>query len=307
MENLTNPFVSVIVPVFNDVERLKICLEALENQTYPQNLYEIIVVDNASDKVQNIEEIVNRYDRAIYTYESTPGSYAARNQGISLAKGEVLAFTDADCIPAPNWLEKGIDDLLKVPNCGLVAGKVEVFCKNPDRPTPIELYEQITAFPQEKLLKQHKGGATANIFTFKEVFNCVGLFDTNLKSHGDLEWGQRVCAKGYAQVYAENVCVAHPARASFAQLYKRTTRLIAGNYALQCQVAADNWQKQPIFWVNLAKNLIPPVNFILAAFQDSRLPGLKHKIQVSLVMFFVRYVSAWELCKLQLGSVAGRE
>ncbi|HAX77406.1 MAG TPA: glycosyl transferase family 2, partial [Cyanobacteria bacterium UBA11372] len=219
---MTSLFVSAIVPVYNDAERLKICLAALENQTYPKYLYEVIVVDNGSDQAQDIKGVVAKFKCAIATYESIPGSYAARNQGISLAKGEVIAFTDSDCIPAPDWIENGVKNLLQVPNCGLVAGKIEIFCKNPEKPTPIELYESITAFPQQQLLETKKGAATGNLFTFKNVIDRVGVFNANLKSNGDLEWGYRVYSAGYQQVYADDTCVAHPARSSFKELYKRT-------------------------------------------------------------------------------------
>jgi glycosyltransferase involved in cell wall biosynthesis len=307
MENLTNPFVSVIVPVFNDADRLKICLEALENQTYPQNLYEVIVVDNVSDKSQNIEEIVTQYDRAIYAYESIPGSYAARNKGISLAQGEILAFTDADCIPASNWLEKGVSYLLKVPNCGLVAGKIELFFQDPNRPTAIELYESLTAFPQEKLLERERGGATANIFTFKEVFERVGLFNPNLKSNGDLEWGKRVFAGGYWQVYTDDSCVKHPARSSWLQLYKRTIRLAGGLYDRRRQEQNSALQYNLIFLKDLCFNFMPPLRFVGNTFVNSKIKNLHQKITVSLVMFFVRYVTLWELFRLKLGGVSARE
>ena len=89
-----NQFVSVIIPVFNDAERLKICLTALEKQTYPQDYYEVIVVDNGSD--ENLENVVKQFTQAKLAYYPELGSYAARNHGIALAKGEILAFTDAD-------------------------------------------------------------------------------------------------------------------------------------------------------------------------------------------------------------------
>ena len=296
MENLTNPFVSVVVPVYNDAERLKICLEALEKQTYPQNLYEIIVVDNASHNGQEIKNIVTRYGQAVYTYECTPGSYAARNQGISIAKGEVIAFTDADCIPATDWIEKGVTHLLQVSNCGLVAGKIELFFQDPAQPTPIELYESLTAFPQDKLLEKEKGGATANIFTFRKVIDRVGLFNANLKSNGDLEWGQRVFASGYAQIYADDACVAHPARHSLLQLYKRTIRLAGGLY-----------DRHNNFIKALGFHLMPPLMFVWNTFFNSPLKNIRQKIQVSLIMFFTRYITAWELCRLKLGGSSARE
>lgn len=306
MDNPSSPFVSVIVPVFNDVERLKTCLEAIDTQSYPKNLYEVIVVDNASDAGQNIKNVVAQFRSAIAAYESTPGSYAARNKGISIAKGSVIAFTDADCIPAFDWLEKGVKNLLATDNCGLVVGKVNLFFKNPDQPTAVELYESITAFPQERLLRDRKAGATANVFTWKAVFDRVGLFNANLKSNGDMEWGKRVYEAGYQQVYAKDTCVAHPTRYSWADLYKRTVRLAGGVYNLYIKPDDHFIQRQKMFVRLLFASIVPPVNFVVNAFQDSRLQSFEEKIKVSVTMCFVRYVSAWELTRLKLGGTANR-
>lgn len=254
-----HPFVSIIIPVFNHAEQLKTCLKALANQTYPKHFYELVVVDNGSDKDEDIARIVTQFSQVIATYESTPGSYAARNKGIFLAKGEVIAFTDADCIPSANWIENGVQNLLQTPNCGLVIGKIEIFFKNPNQITPVELYESITAFPQKELLEKYKGGATANVFTFRSVIEQVGLFNARMKSNGDLEWGQRVYAAGYKQIYADDTCVAHPARSSFAELYKRTVRLAGGIYDLHSQKEASYWQRNKIFIKTLAQNLIPQI------------------------------------------------
>lgn len=302
----SSPFLSVIVPVYNHAEHLKLCLVALEHQTYPKNCYEVIVIDNGSDDVENVKQIVNQFTKTCFTSETKPGSYAARNQGLLIAKGEVIAFTDADCIPNNNWLEKGVENLLKVPNCGLVAGKISLFFKNPDRPTPVELYESITAFPQEKLLAEKHGGATANIFTFKKVFDRVGKFNDTLKSNGDLEWGYRVYQQGYSQIYAEDVGVLHPTRSSWKELYFRSIRLAAGGYDRQLQQTSSQTQKQLIFLLNLLKNLVPPLMFVVNAWRNSQLSGFKQKSQVCLTMFFVRYVTALEIIKLQLGSVSAR-
>ncbi|MFB2980557.1 glycosyltransferase [Microseira sp. BLCC-F43] len=306
MNSLPSLFVSVIIPVYNDAERLKVCLAALENQTYPKDLYEVIVADNASDEAQDIKGVVAQFGCAIATYESLPGSYAARNQGISLAKGDVIAFTDSDCIPAPNWIENGVKNLLQVPNCGLVAGKMEIFCKNPEKPTPVELYESITAFPQQQLLETKRGGATGNLFTFKNVIDRVGVFNANLKSNGDLEWGQRVYSAGYQQVYADDTCVAHPARSSFKELYKRTVRLVGGSYDWQNQKQLSFSEKNLFFFKFLWENVIPPLNFVFNAFKDNRLENIDSKIKVCWVMFCVRYISAWEIIRLKLGGVSAR-
>jgi glycosyltransferase involved in cell wall biosynthesis len=307
MENLALRFVSVIIPVFNDAARLKFCLAALETQSYPQSHYEVIVVDNGSDNDQDIQGVVAGFKQAIVTQELIPGSYAARNKGISLAKGEIIAFTDADCIPATDWIEKGVQHLLNTPNCGLVAGEIKVFFKNPERLTPVELFEKVTAFKQKEYLEKYKYGATANLFTFKSVIEDVGYFNNNLKSSGDLEWGVRVAAFNYQQVYAVDTCVAHPARYSFKQIYKRTTRIVGGSYDLQLNKNYSFLQRKKVLLKSLLEDLLPPLNFIIKVFKDFQLNGIGEKLRVSFVMLFIRYVSAWERIRLMLGGVSIRE
>jgi glycosyltransferase involved in cell wall biosynthesis len=307
----TVPFVSIIIPVLNDAKRLRLCLQALAQQTYPASHYEIIVVDNGSDAAEDIAGVVadfrQTFERSIAAYESYPSSFAARNRGITLATGDVIAFTDADCLPAPNWLEAGVDKLLNVPNCGLVGGRVDIFFRQPDRATPVELYESITAFPQQELVERHQYAATANVFTFKRVLEQVGGFEADLKSSGDIEWGQRIAAHGYQLVYADDARVSHPARYSWEQLFKRTVRLAGGLYDLyqrECYSAID---RNRIYAKQLIENLVPPVNFVRRVFFHSPLPGLKQKLQVSAVMVFVRYVSAGELIRLKLGGTSMRD
>jgi glycosyltransferase involved in cell wall biosynthesis len=305
MTQADDPFVSVIVPVFNDAERLRLCLQALENQTYLKHCYEVIVVDNASQ--EDIKPVVGQFQQAIAAYESQPGSYAARNTGLALAKGEVIAFTDADCIPASDWLEKGVMTLTSVPNCGMVGGRIDIFFRDENQATPIELYESLTAFPQHKLVQQQQFAATANVFTYKQVIERVGQFETTLKSGGDVEWGQRVAAAGYQLVYADEVRVAHPARHSWSQLFKRTVRMTGGLYDRHCRNGSSLIDRNKKYLLKLIESLVPPVNFVVNVFLNSSLRGIRQKLQVSAVMFFVRYVTAGELIRLKFGGVSVRD
>ena len=190
MPDVSEPRVSVIIPVFNDPDRLKICLQALQDQTYPKAQYEVIVVDNGSDR--SVEPIVAEFSQAQAAFEARRSSYAARNKGLSLAGGDVVAFTDADCIPDPDWIERGVVRLLSEPNIGLIAGNVILFFKDPDNPTGAELYELLKAFTQQKNVEEYQFSVTANLFTFRHVIDAVGQFDGTLQSNGDLEWGRRV-------------------------------------------------------------------------------------------------------------------
>lgn len=216
-------FVSVIIPVFNDSQRLALCLQALQNQKndYLNLQYEVIVVDNNS--TENIKEVCNQY-HAKYVLELQRGSYAARNRGIEEAKGEHLAFTDSDCIPDQYWLEKGLSILLDNAQVGLVGGEIQVFTKN-SRPTLGDTYDLAFAFPQFTYIHKNHFAATANMFAAKKIFHQVGLFENNMTSGGDYEWGQRVFQAGLKQIFASEAIVNHPTRSSIKAIIHKSYRV----------------------------------------------------------------------------------
>ena len=232
-----NPFVSVIIPVYNDAGRLAKCLTALTCQNYPGNRFEVIVVDNGS--LDDPAKLNSSFRQVLFFQEPKPGSYCARNKGIEVAKGEILAFTDSDCIPRPDWIGNGVKALMATSNCGLVAGRVKLFFKDPQRPTAAEIYESIHAFNQKDKVENYHHGATANIFTRRQVIDDVGAFNPELKSGGDVEWGKRVFAAGYGQVYAEDVCVFHPARHSLKDIFRKTTRVAGGLHDMGLRIDYD--------------------------------------------------------------------
>lgn len=302
-----HPLVSIVIPVLNDSVRLQACLQAIEKQTYASNCYEVIVVDNGSDESHDTAGVVAQFPCTRMGFEPYASSFAARNKGVTLARGEVIALIDADCLPDPDWLEKGTQRLLAVPNCGLVGGRIDIYFQDPQRPTPVELYESLTAFPQQQLIEKQRFAATANVFTFKAIFEQVGGFEPCLKSSGDIEWGQRVAAAGYRLAYADKARVAHPARSTFAQLYQRSIRLAGGDYDLY-HYRVSSWVRQQWNYSQLLFfSLVPPLEFVVRTLFDSRLKGIAPKLQVSAVIVFVRYVSAWELLRLKFGGVSTRE
>ncbi|MBD1918201.1 MULTISPECIES: glycosyltransferase [Cyanophyceae] len=302
MEPKSTPFVSVIIPVFNDNRYLGICLNSLASQTYPSDHYEVIVVDNNSD--EDIQVVTSEFDFVTLIHEPVPGSYIARNRGIKFSKGDVVAFTDADCIPAENWIEQGVAALYREENVGLVAGHIDLFARDNNKPNPFELYETIAlAFPQDQFLANDRFGVTANLFTFKHVLTKVGLFDETLKSGGDRDWGQRVYAAGYRQIYGEQACVKHPARDSWESLRKRSVRIIGGKFdLLRANEPSD---------LALLKDFIlflkPPFRFFVRVWQDSRLKNFHQKFQFTLVMLRLRWVAIQERFLLQFcGGISKR-
>ncbi|MCT7979121.1 glycosyltransferase [Laspinema olomoucense] len=299
MNQQTQPFVSTIIPVLNDPQRLQLCLEALENQTYPKHLYEVLVIDNGSD--ESIEPVVRHFKQAKMLLEPSPGSYTARNKGILHAKGEVLAFTDADCIPQSDWLEKGTAHLLGVPNCGLVGGNVLFSFKNPHRPNAAELYDQFFFLQQEYYLKYEQFAATANVFTYKQVFKQVGLFNSMLKSGGDREWGKRVFAAGYAQSYAADAAICHPARDSVQKLQKKVRRVARATYDLN--------RHRPNFPLVLLKfilsDLKPPLRIWFKIGNNNRPNDLPYKLEFMTILMWIKLVKAGEKSRLFISEFMG--
>ena len=100
------PKVSVIIPTFNRKDWLKECLDSVTNQDTKGISYEVIVVDDGSS--DGTEDIVHRYKKTTYLRQKNQGQAAARNLGLSAARGQVIAFTDDDCIPSKDWLRNGL-------------------------------------------------------------------------------------------------------------------------------------------------------------------------------------------------------
>ncbi|MCB2183199.1 MAG: glycosyltransferase family 2 protein [Desulfobulbaceae bacterium] len=292
---MKNPFVSVIIPTFNDSKSLVQCLKALEDQTYPPRCYEIIVVDNGSQ--ENIVELAKKYPHVKTAHEKKPGSYSARNRGLLMAQGEIFAFTDSDCIPDRQWLANGVVHLLKKPDCGMVGGRIKLYCRNNEKPTMVELYEIATAFQQKKNIYEAKFSVTANLFTSKKVIDRVGQFDATLKSGGDVEWGNRVYKNGFSLVYGDDVCVSHPARRTVKQLYAKTVRVMGGETALSSR-QFRTFLQSTYHWVCQAT---PPVSNMLNIFRCKKLTGFRQKMKAAFILVLVKYIKLIEKIRLRSG------
>ena len=212
---------SVIIPTYNDWSRLLLCVAALEDQTLPKNQYEVIVVDNSEDGI--LPEDIDLPECIQLAHEPQPGSYAARNRGAEIATGEILAFTDSDCIPDKNWLYNAKDYFNR--SCDLVGGRVEIFQTKTGNKY-VYLYERIRAFPQDENVPRGRG-VTANLLVKKEVFEKMDGFDSSVKSGGDWEFTLRCTEAGYKMIYAEEVLVKHPAR-NLRTILKKYYRLTCG-------------------------------------------------------------------------------
>ncbi len=252
----TWPFVSVIIPVKDGLELLVRCVQALLLQDYPSDRYEIIVVDNGSAIFPGPALPVD--PRLTVLSESRPGSYAARNKGLEVARGQIIAFTDADCDPHRDWLTVSVGHLLKHPDVAMLGGGVNLkFTKGQPENGP-EWFEYVLGFPQEEYVK--KGYAvTANMVTRRAIFDRVGPFDARLMSGGDGEWGRRVRAAGLKQAYVPDAVVDHPARDTWVELRTKTVRTTRGVVRRAAAKPAIRRQVSRMILGQLQRSLILPV------------------------------------------------
>lgn len=221
--------VSVIIPVFNDQSGINACLNALLLQNYPHSRFEVIVVDNASTNPVSVDPAHAGFAKVIAC--ASPGAYAARNAGIAVAKGDILAFTDADCIPDSNWISAGITALLASHIPCIIGGEVKM--RLSPQPSAVELYQYLTGFMQQENIDKRGFTATANLFVFRDHLNEIGLFDETLLSGGDREWSWRAANSGYRVVYAADTIVTTKPRNSLAAAGRQARRVAGGRFILR--------------------------------------------------------------------------
>lgn len=291
------PFVSVIVPVFNDGERLRTCLAALDGQCYPRSRYEVVVVDNGSDIP--VDEKLGSGGRVRFVRETRAGSYRARNAGIAAARGDLLAFTDSDCIPDERWIRAAVEFMRESPGAAIVGGPVRVFPLHERRPTLGERHQSLMAFSQRRNVEERHYSVTANLFTYRRVFDTIGVFREELMSGGDREWGQRAYRAGLSLRYCEAARVDHPARRSVLDLLAKYARTSGGQYQLARQ---------------RRESVLALVSFILQTsltryprYWSPRTPcSLTHRGLLSFLELLIVSVKLAELLRLRLGGAPRR-
>ena len=212
------PFVSVIVPHLNDHARLRLCLRALEAQDYPPDRREVIVVDNGSD--EPLDAIAAEFPHVRLADEPERGCGLARNRGLTLARGEVIAFTDSDCLPDKGWIRNAQQAVAGERGADIAGGDIRLFAEDEDNPTGPELFEQLFTFRQEEFVHRDHFAAGASLITRRDVCDQVGPFlDVNYPE--DKEWGRRAHRMGYRLAYVPQAITWHPAKHDWNALAKK--------------------------------------------------------------------------------------
>jgi glycosyltransferase involved in cell wall biosynthesis len=183
------PYLSVIIPAYNEEKILPRCLKALQNQTYPKDNYEIIVVDN--DSQDETMAIAKEHGVRVLHYTDKHIVAAVRNYGVAHAHGAVFVFVDADSVVTPDYLEKVIFELENTKYVA-VAGEALPLDNKPYIKIMFRLYHYIL------LINQLFGVVIPWGFSLairKPAFIALGGFDENLSTYDDATMGLRIQKK----------------------------------------------------------------------------------------------------------------
>lgn len=212
------PSDAVIIPHYNDLPRLKRCLQALRENDLTGT--EIIVVDNNSPV--SLDQMRQSFPEIRFVVETQKGAAHARNRGVAETTAPRLFFIDADCVPAADWLSIG----RKIANrADLIGGRVDVFDETPPPRSGAEAFEAVFAFNFRRYIEVQGFSGAGNLLTRRDVFDAIGGFINGVSE--DREWTMRAVARGYSLVYEDAFRVSHPSRQNWSALrakWRRTTQ-----------------------------------------------------------------------------------
>jgi glycosyltransferase involved in cell wall biosynthesis len=210
--------ISVIVPAYNAEDTIGRCLDALQQQTTPRDFYEVLVVDDGSTD-RTVSHAQGRAGVRIIA-QAHAGPAAARNRGVEQARGEIVLFTDADCAPAGDWIEK-----LAAP----LGGAGEAGSASESKASPVvgtkgvyrtQQTELVARFVQLEYEDKYDHMARQSTIDFidtysagyrRDVFLAHGGFDTGFPdaSVEDQEFSFRLAEERHRMVFVPEAVVTH--------------------------------------------------------------------------------------------------
>lgn len=197
--------VSVVVPTYKRANLLSKVIEALVAQRFPAAAYEIIVVIDGQDEVsENIVLGFKKENLRFFTLKQNQGPASARNIGWQNAKGELIAFTDDDCVPNPDWVAALWQDY-ESKGKAVVAYAGKIIVPIDERPTDYEV--------NTKHLEDAEF-VTANCACARLALQMTGGFDEDFRMawREDSDLHFKLIRRGVPIIHLENAVVIHPVR-----------------------------------------------------------------------------------------------
>lgn len=288
-ESVPMPSHAIIIPHYNDIARLRRCLDALARDD--RGDAEVVVIDNRSDNWPL--DLADNYPFARFLVEPQRGAANARNRGVAETSAPVLCFLDCDCVPAPGWSAAA---LAAAERSDIVGGAIEVFDETPPPRSGAEAFETVFAFDFRRYIEKKGFSVTANLVTTRAVFEAVGQFVHGLSE--DAEWCLRAREKGFRLTLDEGMRVSHPSRSDWSSLKRKWRRITDEMFALHMQQRPGPAGR--IRWA--ARAIAMPLSAIVHApkvLSSRKLTGMRERIVALITLFRLRLQRAvWMLCQV---------
>jgi len=204
---------SIIIPTYNRPRQLENCLLAIAKLTFPKNLFEVVVVNDGSRSP--LDEVCQRFDglfNLTLIHQQHAGRSVACNTGADRAKGSYLAFTDDDCMPAPDWLHKLESSFQASPPGSMIGGQtINALPKNLYSSASQLLISYLYGY-YNQTPDQARFLAGNNLAVPKDLYQRAAGMNTTLSLIGgaeDRELFDRWIHYGYPVIYAAEAIVYH--------------------------------------------------------------------------------------------------
>jgi hypothetical protein len=213
---VSKPFVSVIVPLFNAANYVETSLKSICDQSFCD--FELIVIDDGStDNSRNLVQQFNDDRIRLFTNEVNLGPAASRNRAIDMARGNYIAFFDADDLASSNRLSQQIEFLSRNPSIGIVGSHVEVIQSDGTKSGEVWGYDGRSDHIGPTMLFRNCL-ATSTLLIRAEVIG-QKRFRTDIPVASDYEFWTRLLRDHSAHVLPENLVQyrVHPANLSHSK------------------------------------------------------------------------------------------
>ncbi|MDX6575450.1 MAG: hypothetical protein QOE96_1403 [Blastocatellia bacterium] len=211
------PLFSIVIPAYNVAPYISETLATVFAQTL--NDFEVIIVNDGSPDTEEFELAIQRYrERIVYLKQENRGASAARNTGLRAARGELIAFLDADDLWSPNYLE-GQLKFIREFDCDLACADAMIFGVSADAGRSYMDSLMETAPPEGRvtfleLVNADRSLITSGVVARRDLILDVGLFDERLRNAQDLDLWLRLARHGARLAYQRKVLLSYRSRAN---------------------------------------------------------------------------------------------
>jgi glycosyltransferase involved in cell wall biosynthesis len=250
------PQLSLIVCTRNRAEKLDALFDAI-GRMRAEVSWELVIVDNGStdDTASRLEQLTHRLSAsAIVVRESRQGLGRARNAGVTAARGALLAFTDDDCYPAVDYIERVVEAFAN-PERAYIGGRILLYDAE-DHPITIRVDSEAISIPPHSVVPTGLIQG-ANMAFRREVLQRIGGFDNALGPgtpfcNDDVDAAARASSAGFAGSYVPEPVVQHHhgrrGQAEIAALWRSYDRGRGAYYAKSIFELPTRWKVARYWW-----------------------------------------------------------